>query len=454
MSADFPLLTTKQTWQVNQEGWPAGTKGIRMMFMRFAVATIFTTLISQNLSPHQLFAFSSPFQNHQTLVSNGGNPTNSPADLLKLAVDIAKQGDILAGLVKAKDARQLAEQSGQFHSMMVIEYLNTLQAMIEAAQVAYRAELLNEAVATIDTFKGQAEFDGRGNPEGAYYFMVATGKIADGIWGMNEQDFILLQKLQGTIAQNLLKNPSYPVDGKKFLAEPLFDLSLALALENNVPVAKALMTEGYGLGFCEFEKMEDSPVWLKAKQDQDLRSHFTQLHQHYLESLRTWSAKELEQFDPFRFNFHVDSIRGGTLSSRDYDGKILVVDLWATWCQPCREALPHFDHLNKDYRRYGVRVVGISMDSPDAPDQSRDTVRDFLAQNEIRIPCGLGSNEIKNCLPAEMKLPTTLFIDRSGTVRYVASGYQDYAKIAAITETLVDEKMPVQTDSDTNRSIQ
>lgn len=418
-----------------------------MKFLRFALTTIITTIGLLSSTTNLLFASNSPFQT-QSVVSTS-NPSATLAAMFKTALEVTKNGDIQAGILKARDAKLLAQQSGQFQAMVVVEYMNTMASMLQATQTEKKAGVLAEVMATIEQLKGLPDFGGKGNPQVGYYFLVATGAIADRIFDSDQQAFVKLQKHRGLMARNLVLNSAYPADGKAFLAAPLVDLAIGLALEKDIEGAKQAITEACELGFCEFHKLLESPAWAIAKKEHDLESHLAQLHGQYLEKLKIWSAQELENFDNFRFPFQVDSVRGGTLSSEDYDGKVLVVDLWATWCQPCREALPHFNNLNRDYRRFGVRVVGISMDSPETPDRSIEAVRDYLSDNDIKIPCGVGSAELKSQLPADLKLPTTLFIDRNGTVRYMASGYQNYEKIAAITETLVVEKQPVTTNTRT-----
>lgn len=418
-----------------------------MKFLRFALATIVTSLFASTLTTDLLGASHSPFHSYQSVAGSGAPQSQMPSDLFKAAVEIARNGDFQGGILKAKDAKQLAQQTGQFQAMTVVEYMNTMASLIQMSQTEQKVGALAEVLATIEQVTGLLDFDGRGNPEIGYHFMMSAGSVADAILESDKQAFGKLQKHQGLIARNLLQNPAYPTDGRKFLADSVIDLAIGMALENDLEGAKSAIAEGCSLGFCEFDKLIRSQAWATVKHEKELEVHLATFHKQYLEELKVWSAQELEKFDSFRFTFHIDSVRGGTLSSRDYDGRILVIDLWATWCQPCREVLPHLEHLNRDYRKFGVRVVGISMDSPETPDQSIEVVRGYMAENGFKMPCGVGSAELKNRLPAEMKLPTTLFIDRSGNVRYMASGYQNYEKIAAITESLVDEKQPVNSES-------
>jgi len=65
--------------------------------------------------------------------------------------------------------------------------------------------------------------------------------------------------------------------------------------------------------------------------------------------LDIWVAQSLAQFTPFEFDFDLTDVDGNRLSKADDAGKVLIVDVWGTWCPPCREELPHFVALNREF---------------------------------------------------------------------------------------------------------
>ena len=98
--------------------------------------------------------------------------------------------------------------------------------------------------------------------------------------------------------------------------------------------------------------------------------------------------------------------------------RVRVVDVWASWCEPCLAQLPALDRLARDYASRGVRVYGISFDG------DRAGLEAFLLQTPVSFPVlwDAGGERLTGPL-AIRRLPTTLVIDRDGVVRHVHSGY-------------------------------
>lgn len=105
------------------------------------------------------------------------------------------------------------------------------------------------------------------------------------------------------------------------------------------------------------------------------------------------------------------TLDGVVQSLSDFSGRVLVINYWATWCGPCREEIPIFVRLQRDYGDQGLQFIGIAIDQV-------DKVRGFAAEFQINYPLLLGGLEaIDLSRHAGNKagvLPYTLVIDRSG----------------------------------------
>lgn len=106
----------------------------------------------------------------------------------------------------------------------------------------------------------------------------------------------------------------------------------------------------------------------------------------------------------------VVSTSGQQISLANYRGYVLVIDFFATWCPPCREAIPHLMTLNRKYGRQGLQVLGLSLDEGD-----EQGVKDFVAGRRINYPVAFANEGIQTDYGLR-SLPTVYVIDKRGTV--------------------------------------
>lgn len=110
-------------------------------------------------------------------------------------------------------------------------------------------------------------------------------------------------------------------------------------------------------------------------------------------------------------DFSLTTLTGETVSSQDYDRKILVVNFWATWCTPCVYEIPHLNDLYRDFRSKGVEVLGISLDSAD-----REHVLRFTRRHRIRYPVVVGARSLGDDFGGVRAIPTTFIVDQQGEI--------------------------------------
>jgi len=123
------------------------------------------------------------------------------------------------------------------------------------------------------------------------------------------------------------------------------------------------------------------------------------------------SALIAEEKYPAAPKFQLSDISGKPLNLSDFQGKVILIDFWATWCTPCRWAVPDLVELQEKYQAQGLRVIGISMDDDVGP------VREFYKRFEINYPVAMGGDSVGDLFGGIEGLPTTFLIGRDGRIR-------------------------------------
>jgi peroxiredoxin len=135
------------------------------------------------------------------------------------------------------------------------------------------------------------------------------------------------------------------------------------------------------------------------------------------------------------------AITGAPIKLSSYNGKVLLVNLWATWCGPCRLETPELVKLHKEFRSQGLEVVGLSTENPDA---SADKVREFVQNFDVDYRIGWATPEVAiTLMQGRDAIPQSFVISRSGRIvkRFVGFNPLDTPKQirAAIEEALNDK---------------
>jgi thiol-disulfide isomerase/thioredoxin len=113
-------------------------------------------------------------------------------------------------------------------------------------------------------------------------------------------------------------------------------------------------------------------------------------------------------------------LQGREISSADLRGKVVLIDFWATWCQPCKKEMPGYQKLLDRYGSRGFAVVGFKLDI------MKDTEDPILFAKKIgvRYPLMVADDDLKQSFGGIEGIPTTMLYDRQGVLRKKVIGFE------------------------------
>jgi thiol-disulfide isomerase/thioredoxin len=124
----------------------------------------------------------------------------------------------------------------------------------------------------------------------------------------------------------------------------------------------------------------------------------------------------------------------------DYQGKVLVLDFYATWCAPCRQSIPRLTDLRQNYGPQGLQIVGLNVGGPD----DRIKVPDFAKELNIQYPLGFPDKALSDYfLSDNQTIPQTFVFARDGHLLRRFIGYEQAT--GAELERVINEAVKQQT---------
>lgn len=139
----------------------------------------------------------------------------------------------------------------------------------------------------------------------------------------------------------------------------------------------------------------------------------------------------------FNFNFNLKDLENKSFSFKKYKGKVVFINLWATWCGPCRYEMPGIQKLYEQVGPDGIEFVMLSIDREG--DQGK--VSSYVKNNSYTFPVFMPSGNLPEQLIVP-SIPTTFIVDKRGTIvyRHVGSTNYNSEKYIKLLKELKDSK--------------
>lgn len=127
------------------------------------------------------------------------------------------------------------------------------------------------------------------------------------------------------------------------------------------------------------------------------------------------------------------TLDGSSISLSDFNGKVVLLNFWASWCQPCKEETPDLEATYRRLEDQGLVIIGIDLLNTEPGLQD---VQEFVKQYGVTYPIALDEQGDISRAYAISPLPTSYFIDRQGQVRYIRVGTMNKTEIERVFEKL------------------
>lgn len=117
----------------------------------------------------------------------------------------------------------------------------------------------------------------------------------------------------------------------------------------------------------------------------------------------------------------VTTTSGQKLTLANYKGYVLILDFFASWCQPCKRSIPHIMELNRKYGKQGLQILGLSLD------EDNGDLIEFVAPFKLNYPVALANEDLQTDYGLR-SLPTLFIINKKGIVVEKFMGLTDEVK--------------------------
>lgn len=155
------------------------------------------------------------------------------------------------------------------------------------------------------------------------------------------------------------------------------------------------------------------------------------------------AASKSSEYPPVSSNImqaEIKDVDGGTFKLEDKKGKIVLINLWATWCGPCREEMPALVELQEKYKDRDFEIIGLDSDDEETPEQ----IKAFAEKMKLNYQLGYADANMMNNFIKISKfngIPQSFLIDREGKLRnvFVGGGAKNINLIKEAVERVVSE---------------
>jgi thiol-disulfide isomerase/thioredoxin len=134
------------------------------------------------------------------------------------------------------------------------------------------------------------------------------------------------------------------------------------------------------------------------------------------------AANSGPMLSPIALDAQLETLDGAPFKLSELKGKVLVIDLWATWCGPCRYEVPELVKIQQEYGPRGVEVIGLDID-PENPTEAPERVRAFAKEFSINYKLAYIQRDVTAALMRGGSIPQSIVVGRDGRILEHSTGF-------------------------------
>ena len=134
------------------------------------------------------------------------------------------------------------------------------------------------------------------------------------------------------------------------------------------------------------------------------------------------------------FDFSLSDLNGKVHSLKEFRGKVVLLNFWATWCPACKEDIATLEILNREYKNSGLEIIGISLDK-----KGLGEVDSFVQQMKIPYTVLLGDESVIKSYGGLKGVPTSFLLDKEGRIIKKYSGQINHETVSSDLKTVFGE---------------
>ncbi len=256
--------------------------------------------------------------------------------------------------------------------------------------------------------------------------------------GKNEEAYRFLTQAGRALRAGLPQAANPPPDAT--ISNIFFNEACALSRSGKLKEAVAALNDAVEHGLTNLSAISTDEDLAAVRESNGFSEQFEIWQETIAAKVRAEAQHDLAAGETFPFELIGTSISGVDIDLAALQGKVVIVDIWGTWCPPCRAEIPSFIKLQEKFGEQGFQMIGLNYEQKKSDEANLAAVVDFAKEFGINYPCILGDKGTLTQVPGFGGYPTTLFIDKSGKVRMKAVGLHPYDYLEAVVSELLAEE--------------